>query len=293
MPAPRIVACIVTNDRRELLRECVTALQAQTRPVEEIVVIDNGSKDGAVEMLTEEFPDVELIAYPDNRGASAGFSRGVTLALEREFDWLWLIDDDGIARPDALAELLAALDGLDAPAAPALLCSRVEWLDGTAHAMNHPIMPRERERTLVFDLRDGVLPIRAATYVSLLLARSAMESTHPPLAKFFYQTDDIEYTARLLRDAPGYYVARSVVLHKTPRQHTAISDDRRFYYHLRNTLLMLRSRGWRMREKPRLVWWVVRTSYKFLRINHLHPRSIRTLLSALATGVRGKGGPRA
>lgn len=292
MPDPRIVACIVTNNRRELLRKSVTALQAQTRPLDEIVVIDNGSEDGTGAMLTEDFPDVTVISYPDNRGASAGFSRGVELALEREFDWLWLIDDDGIARPDALAQFFAALDELDGPE-PALLCSRVEWLDGMPHTMNFPVMARERDRPVVKDLRDGVVPIRAATYVSLLLSRSAMESTHPPLAKFFYQTDDIEYTARLLRDRPGYFVARSVVLHETPRQHTAISDDRRFYYHLRNTLLMLRSRGWRLREKPRLVWWMVRTSYKFLRKNHLRPRSIRTVLSALATGVRGKGGPRA
>ena len=291
MPEPRIVACIVTHNRRELLRECLTQLKAQTRPLDEIVVIDNGSEDGTGAMLTEEFPDVDVISYPDNRGASHGFSRGVTLALERDFDWLWLIDDDGIARPDALAELLAALEELDDT--PALLCSRVEWLDGMPHTMNFPVMARERDKPVVADLRDGVVPIRAATYVSLLLSRSAMESTHPPLAKFFYQTDDIEYTARLLRDRPGYYVARSVVLHKTPRQHTAISDDRRFYYHARNTLLMLRSRGWRPREKPRLVWWVTRTSYKYLRINHLRPHSIRTWLSALAAGARGKGGPRA
>lgn len=291
MPDERIVACIVTNNRRDLLRECLTALQAQTRPLEEIVVIDNGSEDGTGAMLAEEFPDVEVIAYPDNLGASHGFSRGVTLALEREFDWLWLIDDDGIARPDALEQLLAALDEIDGPR-PALLCSRVEWLDGMPHTMNFPVMARERDKPVVADLRDGVVPIRAATYVSLLLARSAMESTHPPLAKFFYQTDDIEYTARLLRERPGYFVARSVVLHKTPRQHTAISDDRRFYYHARNTLLMLRSRGWRTREKWRLVWWVVRTSYKYLRINHLRPHSIRNWSSALVSGALGKGGSR-
>jgi GT2 family glycosyltransferase len=288
----RVVACIVTHNRCELLRESVAALRSQTRPVQEIVVIDNGSEDGTRAMLADEFPDVELIAYPDNLGASHGFSRGVTLALERDFDWLWLIDDDGIARPDALAEFFAALDELDG-AEPALLCSRVEWHDGMPHTMNFPVMARERDKKVVADKREGIVPIRAATYVSLLLARSAMESTHPPLAKFFYQTDDIEYTARLLRDRPGYFVARSVVLHKTPRQHTAISDDRRFYFHARNTLLMMRSRGWRLREKPRLAWWVLRTSYKYLRINHLRPHAIRTWTAAIAAGARGKGGPRA
>src|SRR5438093_4725588 len=124
-----------------------------------------------------------------------------------------------------------------------------------------------------------MLPVRAATWVSLLLSRSAVERCGMPPRHFFYQADDIEYTARILRDASGYYVPASVVEHRTPSQYTAIHDDNRFYWHIRNTILMLRGRAWRTREKPWLVWVLLSTSLIYLRINHLRPRSIKNLLA--------------
>jgi rhamnopyranosyl-N-acetylglucosaminyl-diphospho-decaprenol beta-1,3/1,4-galactofuranosyltransferase len=285
MPEAKVVATIVTRDRKDLLRESLNAVFGQTRPVKEAVVVDNASTDGTAEMLSEEFPGVTVVALAENQGAAGGACEAIAAAMRTEFDWLWLLDDDSIARPDALAELFSALEELG-PSAPALLCSRVEWRDGSPHVMNLPIMPRERDRRLVHDAREGILPVRAATYVSLLLSRAAVEGAGLPPRHFFWQTDDIEYTARILRDARGYYVARSVVEHRTPTQYTAINDDRRFYFHIRNTILMIRGRAWRAREKPRLVWWIVQTSLVYLRINHLRPRSVMNLFRGLMAGVR-------
>ena len=107
-----------------------------------------------------------------------------------------------------------------------------------------------------------------------------------PPRHFFYQADDIEYTARILRDATGYYVPASVVEHRTPTQHTAVDDDHRFHYHIRNTILMLRGRAWMTREKPALVWVLFWTSLIYLRINRLSWNSVRTLLGALISGIR-------
>src|SRR5205814_7509552 len=63
--------------------------------------------------------------------------------------------------------------------------------------------------------------------------------------------DDTEYTARILLDGRGYLAPRSIVEHRTPTRHTAVDDDHRFYYHARNTVLMLRGTAWRRSEKPR------------------------------------------
>jgi rhamnopyranosyl-N-acetylglucosaminyl-diphospho-decaprenol beta-1,3/1,4-galactofuranosyltransferase len=283
VPGPAVVTGIVTRNRRDLLRESLTALAAQTRPVAETIVVDNASDDGTVEMLAEEFPAVRVVALSENLGGAGGFSEVIGAALRTGFDWLWLLDDDSVARPDALDRLLAAADETGGPA---LVCSRVEWTDGSLHAMNLPIMPRQRDRELVFEARDGVLPVRATTYVSVLLSRPAVERAGLPRRDFFWQTDDIEYTARILRDAPGYYVPGSVVEHRTPDQYTAVNDDRRFFFHVRNTVLMIRGSAWRLREKPRLAWWIVQTSLVYLRINHLRPHSVRNLLSGLVAGVR-------
>lgn len=283
---PRVVVSVVTRDRRDLLRESLTAVMAQTRPADRVVVVDNASSDGTREMLAEEFAGTLVVALPANQGATGGFHEAIRVGLREGAEWLWLLDDDSFPRPTALAELLAALERSTAAATPALLCSRVEWRDGEPHPMNRPTVRRRDPQLLVDAVRQGLLPLRAATWVSLMVSREAVERTGMPLRHFFYQADDIEYTARILRDAVGYFVPRSVVEHRTPSKHTWTDDDRRFYYHARNTVYMLRGEAWAPREKPALAWSLARSAIEYLEANRLSPASLRTLLAALTAGIR-------
>jgi GT2 family glycosyltransferase len=123
-----------------------------------------------------------------------------------------------------------------------------------------------------------------------MLSREAIERAGMPLRQFFYQADDIEYTARILRDARGYFVPRSVVEHSTPTTHTAVDDDHRFHYHIRNTILMIRGRAWERREKAGLWSVLVGTSLTYLRRNRLRPSSVRNLVSGLIAGLRTPAG---
>lgn len=53
-----VCAVVVTYNRKQLLRRCLSALLAQSRTVDEILLIDNASSDGTNEMLAIEFPMV-------------------------------------------------------------------------------------------------------------------------------------------------------------------------------------------------------------------------------------------
>lgn len=282
---PRVVAALVTRNRLDLLRDTLVAIGGQTRAVDGLIVVDNASTDGTRDMLAREFPHVEVVALAANQGATGGFYEAIAAGCRTGADWVWLMDDDSVARATALEELLRALADLN-DKSPALLCSRVEWSNGQPHVMNRPSIRRRDAQSLVDSVRLGLLPVRAATWVSLLLSRDAVERSGMPLRHFFYQADDIEYTARVLRDARGYYVPASIVEHRTPTQHTAVDDDHRFYYHIRNTVLMIRGDAWLTREKPVLFWWLFATSVVYLRINRLAPRALKTLLSGLLSGLR-------
>ena len=281
-----VVQTVLTRNRKELLRQSLAASLEQTRPVDEIVVVDNDSTDGTLEMLAEEFPSVTVVALPENKGATGGFYEAIAAARLTGADWYWLMDDDSIPRPTALEELLAAVERIDGDRPPALMCSRVVWRDGNPHIMNRPVVSRPAAGDVIHALKNRALPVRAATWVSLLLSRQAVEDFGMPPVHFFYQADDIEYTARILRARSGYYVPDSVVEHRTPAQHTAVDDDHRFFYHVRNSILMLRGRAWRLREKPMVVWWLVTSSLVYLRMNRLRPRAVRNFVGGLASGVR-------
>lgn len=286
---PRVAATLLTRDRRDLLRQALQAVLAQEHPVDEVIVVDNASSDGTPEMIAEEFPEVTVVALPENQGATGGFYEAIVAGLATGADWVWLLDDDSFARPSALSELLEALRRLDGEA-PTVLASRVEWTDGELHPMNLPVIRPDDGEQFREALRRGLLPVRAASWVSLMLSREAVERAGMPLRQFFYQADDIEYTARILRDTRGYFVPRSVVEHSTPTKHTAAHDDHRFHYHIRNTILMIRGRAWERREKVGLWWVLLETSLTYLRGNRLRPASVRNLVSGLLAGLRTPAG---
>jgi rhamnopyranosyl-N-acetylglucosaminyl-diphospho-decaprenol beta-1,3/1,4-galactofuranosyltransferase len=291
VPGPAVVATVLTRNRKELLREALAAVLAQEHPVEELIVVDNASTDGTLDMLAGEFPGVTVVALPENQGATGGFYEAIAAGMRTGADWLWLLDDDSFARPRALAELLEALRRLDGGEPPSILSSRVEWRDGQPHVMNFPVVRPDDGQQMSDALKLGLLPIRAASWVSLLVSREAVERFGMPLRQFFYQADDIEYTARILRQARGYYVPRSVVEHATPTQHTAVDDDHRFHYHVRNTVLMIRGQAWDRREKPGLFSVLLWTSLTYLRRNRRRPAaSVKNLVSGLIAGLRTPAG---
>ncbi|MFX5615039.1 glycosyltransferase, partial [Acinetobacter baumannii] len=79
-------------------RECLQSVLSQTRAPDHVLVVDNASTDGTGEMLKEEFPEVEVLRLPENQGGAGGFHEGIKRAYEAGYDWIWLMDDDGLPK---------------------------------------------------------------------------------------------------------------------------------------------------------------------------------------------------
>ncbi|MGI8557949.1 MAG: glycosyltransferase family 2 protein [Solirubrobacteraceae bacterium] len=281
-----VCAVVVTHNRRELLRECLAALEAQSRPPDRVLVVDNASTDGTATMLAEEYPDVDLVRLTSNGGGAGGFHEGLRRGHSAGADWIWLMDDDTMPTPTALQELLAVSDDGDA-CCPALLASKVVWTDGRLHPMNYPGFERRRTDLVIAASERALMPLRTATFVSLLVHRRTVDKHGLPLKRYFLWSDDIEYTARILREDTGYLVPASVTVHKTKQPYTAITTSSdRFYFHVRNTLYMLRGTAWAPREKPSLLFSLAVTVVAYLRFNRFAPRKVLVVLRGLRDGLR-------
>jgi GT2 family glycosyltransferase len=234
----RVAAVVVTYNRRELLAECLDAIAAQTSPPARVIVVDNASTDGTPELLAGR-TDVEEVALARNTGGAGGFSAGIAAARTGDTEAIWLLDDDTVPEPDALAELLRARDDYPGPR-PAVVASRVVWTDGRDHPMNTPrTRPRATRSDVDAAASVGGRPIRSASFVSILLDREAVEAVGLPVAAYFLWNDDFEYTSRLLRDRPGLAVPTSVVVHKTRVfGSTDVDPGERFFYEVRNKIWM-------------------------------------------------------
>lgn len=108
------ISVVVVNwNRRELLRSCLQSLTEQNfeQPFE-VIVVDNGSNDGSVEMAWTEFQDkpafrLRVICNQDNRGFCAANNQGFA-ASDSEF--VALLNNDAEADPDWLSDLVRAFE---------------------------------------------------------------------------------------------------------------------------------------------------------------------------------------
>jgi rhamnopyranosyl-N-acetylglucosaminyl-diphospho-decaprenol beta-1,3/1,4-galactofuranosyltransferase len=236
--ARRVCAVVVTYNRRDLLERCLEHLERQSRPADGILVVDNASSDGTPELLAGR-TGVDVLRLESNLGGAGGFERGIEHAHRDGYEWIWLLDDDTLAEENCLEELLAGV--ARAPRPPSVMTSVVRWRDSSLHPMNRPwlrVVPRGRFAEAA---AAGLAPIRAATFVSTMVHRDAVERHGLPPGHYFVWLDDIQYTSRILREGHGYIVPESTAVHWTPKAYDTVTDSRdRFYLKVRNHLWVLR-----------------------------------------------------
>jgi rhamnopyranosyl-N-acetylglucosaminyl-diphospho-decaprenol beta-1,3/1,4-galactofuranosyltransferase len=237
--AERVVAVVVAYNRRDLLREALDGLHAQSRPLDSVVVVDNASTDDSAEIARQHPLRADVVTLERNTGGAGGFAVGLARALSvHGADLVWIMDDDTVPTASALEQLLAVRVGSDRP--PVALGSRVIWTDGSEHPMNRP-RKRPGARWTDRDRARGAMPVRSSSFVSFLVDGSAARATPLPIVDYFIWNDDFEYSTRLLRRADGFYCNGSVVVHKTKALgSTDVDPGERFYYEVRNKLWLFR-----------------------------------------------------
>jgi len=243
----QVAAVVVTYNRKALLLENVEALLAQTaRDRLAVVIIDNDSSDGTRDAL-EPYIASGSIHYHNtgaNLGGAGGFQYGIRYAVQQGYDYVWIMDDDCIPHPDALEKLLdrdAELGGNYG-----FLASKVLWKDGSLCRMN---IPRQKLPERVHPIEEDNVSLAVASFVSLLVPSRVVRDVGLPIKEFFIWTDDWEYSRRISRKYPCYFVADSVVTHKCGSNIgvdiASEEMDRlnRYFYLYRNELYVYRREG--------------------------------------------------
>jgi len=127
-----ISAIVPVWNGRELLLRLLDSLDAQTQPVGELLVVDNGSADGAPEAARQR--GARVIAMGRNAGFAEAVNRGIA---ESRGEWLAVLNSDVVMAPDYLAKLLAAAEAGGAWFATGKILAAVsdDRIDGTFDVM--------------------------------------------------------------------------------------------------------------------------------------------------------------
>ena len=214
-----VCAVVLTYNRQGLLRDCLKAIQQQTAQCGRIIVVDNASTDGTLEMLRSDFPDVQAVRLRKNVGAAGGFAAGLRLAAATGAERIWAMDDDVICAPDALAELVAALDLTEADGlTPPFVISTARAPDG--QMTDVPDVNLVRNAVTGFPeyaeyLGHGLVAVTRATLASILIPRRTFDTFGFPLASMFIYGEDAEFTFRVTKNNnPGFLSGKSTVEHR-------------------------------------------------------------------------------
>jgi N-acetylglucosaminyl-diphospho-decaprenol L-rhamnosyltransferase len=103
-----VTVCIANWNCRELLRACLASLHDQPQGVRvETIVVDNGSQDGAAEMVARDFPEVVLVRNAENVGFAKASNQAAALAQGR---YLFFLNNDTVVPAGSLRRLVAYAD---------------------------------------------------------------------------------------------------------------------------------------------------------------------------------------
>lgn len=123
MRAPRITAIVLNYNGRELLAPCLDALLASDCQGLSILLVDNASSDGSVELARQAYPGIEILSNPANYYFSRGNNEGLRLALGRDADYLFVLNNDTLIDPGCLSRLAEFMESRpEAGACQPLLC---------------------------------------------------------------------------------------------------------------------------------------------------------------------------
>lgn len=244
----KIVAVVVTFNRKKMLRGCLEHLLKMDHVLCDILLVDNASTDGTHEFINDLIETKKIIYYNTgkNLGGAGGFRVGMEKAVQMGYDYVWIMDDDTYVKSDALYQLMLADQRLQGEYG--FLSGIAYWTDGSICNMNRQRISMHGK---LEDFKSQQVPITMATFVSFFIKAEVIKKVGLPIKEFFIWSDDLEYSRRISLKMPCYAVPASQVIHKMGSNSKVgieqDSEDRlwRYRYMYRNEVVLYRREGFK------------------------------------------------
>ena len=124
---PLVSIVMINWNRKDILKQVLTKLASQTYARHEIVIADNGSTDGAPDMVEKEFPQVKLMRLNANLGI-----KGYNIAFENSHgQYIVILDNDSFLEDEGIAKIIRKFEKY--PNLGALGCKVYNYYSGNIH----------------------------------------------------------------------------------------------------------------------------------------------------------------
>jgi GT2 family glycosyltransferase len=235
MQQPKVAIIILNWNGFNDTSECLDSLKSIYYSNYEVILVDNNSNGDDFRKLREKYSDFVkyFIKNDRNLGFAGGNNSGIRLALEKDFDYVLLLNNDTIVEPDFLDNLILSMNKnitADISAPKIIYHSNKIKASGFAYGFNEKIVTNNNERFCTFASGCCIL-IRSEVFKKIGLLDEA----------YFLYLEDTDFCFRATKN--GFkilYTPTSKIYHKVGSTTTKDNNLLPLYYSIRNRLYFAR-----------------------------------------------------
>jgi GT2 family glycosyltransferase len=292
-------AIIILNwNNYQMTAECIRSLAVMDAKNYEVLVVDNGSSDRSVEMLSEEFPQITVLPQEFNLGFAAGCNVGVRYALAKGTEYVLLLNNDTFVARDFLSEMLASIEtdpriGVVCPKIYFAHPPEKLWYAGADFSLWSGTVRHRGWKQIDHGQFDRNHKMTRATGCAMLVRCSALRDVGLLDEQFWAYAEDLDWSLRFLKQ--GYrlrYAPKARLWHydgaTSVKSMGRGSEAMRQFLGTRNMVFVARKH---------LRWWHVPTYmlafvfnhiafYTALRLWRRDFRAVAALYRGLSQGLR-------
>lgn len=245
---PFVSAVLPNYNGGEFVCRVIEALSGQRYPSDclEIIVVDNGSTDGSVELIKRTFAEtirqgrLKLYEFGRNAGCSAAFNQGIAL-MAPEARYLLRVDDDLVVDPDCLRHLVECAEK---DLSVGVVGGKVRYFQERTrlHLVGSRINPwfgacrGIGKYAADHGQYDQPRDVQAVNGCLMLVRRSVIDAIGPIDERYFLYFEDIDWSLRMTRAGFRHrYVPQALAYHDTATPQQRFGSTRWGYFNIRNT----------------------------------------------------------
>jgi GT2 family glycosyltransferase len=264
------VSIIILNlQGRKYVSKSIRSVLSSNYLLIEVVMVDNGSTDGSVEMIKNRFTEVIVIENKQNLGFAKGNNIGINYALKKHADYIFVLNPDTKIEKDTIKNLLLVMEknrdvGIVGP--KIYTFEKRIWSCGG-------ILERKRFSAGLIGFGeedngqyDGETEVDYISGAAMFVRRSTFEEIGLLPENYFLYYEDVEFSLRAKRAGLKVYFTPTAIVYHDWSSYIGKTSPMKDYYMARNHLLFVeRNASWtiKLREFLRLP----KTIYEYYRRN--------------------------
>ena len=290
---PLVFIVILNMDGKDVLKDCLDSINKMAYPNYKIVVVDNGSRDGSKNMVTDCFPSVHLIENGRNMGVAEGQNIGIRYAIKRKANYILITNNDVTFDEMCLGELvrIAENDNEIGIVGPKIYYSEtpnkiwqagrfVDWKKGSCKIEGYEIDSGQFDELKEVDYL-GVILIKESVFKNIGLYNSS----------YFAYWEDTDFCVRAHK--AGYkviYVPNAKIWHKVSYTTKKIKGFYE-YYSTRNRFWFMKRHATRKQYYSFILYffgfniWLICCSFVFRRDTKAFSAFVSGIISGLKNSL--------